>query len=78
MSPRWSSTPRLTDRLTVGRNVTPFATSTLMMETEEMNEALVFSSALTQLIAREKFSTLVRRESFKSYLNVCIYLCLIL
>jgi hypothetical protein len=34
-----------------------FTTSTLMMETEEISETLVFSSTLTRLISREDFST---------------------
>jgi hypothetical protein len=46
-----------------------FATTTLMMETEEISEALVFSSTLTRLIARENFTALIRRESFKSYIS---------
>jgi hypothetical protein len=41
--------------------------STLMMQTEELSETLVFKSALTRLIAQEDFSTLILRESFKSY-----------
>jgi hypothetical protein len=34
-----------------------FTTSTLMMETEEIFETLVFNSTLTRLIAREAFNS---------------------
>jgi hypothetical protein len=67
----------LNDHMTVisqtGINIShiwSFATSNLMMETEEMSETLVFSSTLSRLIAREDFSSFIRRESFKSYVMV--------
>jgi hypothetical protein len=46
-----------------------FTTSTLMMETEEISETLVFSSTLTRLIAREGCVTFIRCESIKSYVK---------
>jgi hypothetical protein len=36
-----------------------------MMETEQISETQVFSPHVTRLIAREKFSERVHRESFK-------------
>jgi hypothetical protein len=47
---------------------------TLMMETELVSETLVFNSKLTRLMAREDFITFMRRESFKSYITLGLFL----
>jgi hypothetical protein len=39
-----------------------------MMDTEEISETLVFKSILTGMIPRDNFSTIIRREGFKSYM----------
>jgi hypothetical protein len=41
----------------------------LMMEADEIPETLVFNSTSTRLIARDGFSTYIRRENFKSYIT---------
>jgi hypothetical protein len=42
-----------------------------MMEAERASETLDCSSILSRLVAREDFIAFSRRESFKSYINVC-------
>jgi hypothetical protein len=39
--------------------------SNLMMETWQISETLAWSPVLTQLIAREDFIVIIRRENFK-------------
>jgi hypothetical protein len=54
-------------------DIRPF-TSTLMMETGETSEMLIFISTLTRLIARENFSAVFLRENFKSYTFILYWL----
>jgi hypothetical protein len=44
---------------------------TMMMETEQVSETLVFDSTLMQLIAPEDFITFMCHENFKSYIVFC-------
>jgi hypothetical protein len=46
-----------------------------MMETELVSEMLVFDLTLTRLYAQGNFITLIRRESFKSYILLLYLLC---
>jgi hypothetical protein len=48
--------------------------STLIMETKDTSEKLVFSSTSIWLIAREDYGVFIRRECFKSYLSDIHYL----
>jgi hypothetical protein len=43
---------------------------TLMMATELVSETLVFDLPLMRLNARDSFITLIRRESFESYIHI--------
>jgi hypothetical protein len=43
-----------------------------MIETEKIAETFVFSSTLTRLIAREIYSTFIRRECFKPYIRTYV------
>jgi hypothetical protein len=56
-------------KMFLGDQLCQCSTKTLMMETEEISETLVFSSTLTWLIARENFSPFIHRESLKSYIR---------
>jgi hypothetical protein len=49
-----------------------------MMQTEELSEKFVFKSTLTRLVAQEDFSTLIRRESCKSYVlpTLITFICI--
>jgi hypothetical protein len=57
----------LFDILVYVSDIWSFTTSTLMMQTEDILETLVFNSALARLTAREDFIAFTRREIFKFY-----------
>jgi hypothetical protein len=39
---------------------------TVVSETEQVSESLIFSSTMTRLVARKYFNAFICRESFKS------------